>query len=682
MRYQTWTLADSNRERAADLKASRISPLVAKVLAARGFRTAEEAAEFLSRDTECMEDPLQLRDMDLAVARIRSAMAADEKIAVYGDYDVDGITATCMLTSFLRKAGARCIYYIPDRIEEGYGLNEEALGRLRQEGVGLVLTVDCGITAHEAVDYAQNLGIDVVITDHHACQDQLPNAVAVVNPHRKDAPAAFADLAGVGVALKLLLALEGMENRERILEQYGDLAALGTVADVVPVVGENRAIVSRGLEQIRRQPRLGLRALLREANLESRPITAVSVGFALAPRINAAGRMGKAWIAAELLLTEDPERAEALASELCVLNRERQAIEQRIFQESVDLVKNQAPEPSAIVLAGDDWHQGVMGIVASRLSERFYCPAFMICTSGERGKGSCRSWGGFNVYAALEHCAAHLESYGGHELAAGFTILRSDIDAFRAAMEAYASSIKVPGAEPDLSIDAEADASELTLENVEALDILQPHGMGNPRPLFLLRAAEVISCSNVGNDKHLKIRVSVNGRSFGCIFFSATAEEAGLCAGDLIDLAFFPQVNEFRGTRTVQLLLTDLRPAADGARWALFDKYREGAPLSAEEARMLLPDREDFETVWRYLRSRSGQDGMEDGISALHREISAVSGRILSPSRMMICLNIFEELGLLTLGRNGSRLRIALCPDGRKVDLEQSEILASLRKAN
>jgi single-stranded-DNA-specific exonuclease len=334
------------------------------------------------------------------------------------------------------------------------------------------------------------------------------------------------------------------------------------------------------------------------------------------------------------------------------------------------------------VLADDSWHQGVMGIVASRLSERFYCPTFMICTSGERGESSCRSFGGFNVYAALEHCADHLEGFGGHELAAGFTILRTKIEAFRAAMEAYAAEAVAAGAAPALKLDAEVDAELLTLEHVESLSALQPYGMCNARPLFLMREAVVVSCSNVCGDKHLKIKVSRDGRSFGCIFFSTTIEEADIRAGDHIDLAFFPQINEFRGMRTVQFLITDLRPASTDGKWALFEKYREGSPLSSEEARMLLPEREDFEAVWRYLRSRSGPEGLEEEISALHGEISALFDIHSSPSRMLICLEIFEELGLLSLSKSGGRLRILLCPDGRKVDLERSEILSALRQAN
>jgi single-stranded-DNA-specific exonuclease len=336
MRFLSWDLTEPNKETAAALETAGVSPLVAAVLAARGFRTPEEAEDFLSRELSRLEDPFMLRDMDLAVSRIKTAMEAGEKIAVYGDYDVDGITATCMLSAYLRAAGADCSYYIPDRIEEGYGLNDDAITHLHQQGVTLVITVDCGITALDSVEHARSLDIDVVITDHHACQEVLPDAVAVVNPHRKDSPAAFQDLAGVGVALKLLFALAGEENREAILDRYADLAALGTVADVVSVTGENRVIVSRGLAALDKNPRLGLRALLQEANLEGRPITAISIGFMLAPRINAAGRMGKAWVAAELLLTEDAARAEALAAELCAMNRERQAIEQKIFKESID----------------------------------------------------------------------------------------------------------------------------------------------------------------------------------------------------------------------------------------------------------------------------------------------------------------------------------------------------------
>ena len=421
MKYKKWNQAAPDRSAVLALMAAGLPALAATVLCARGVDTPEAAAAFLAAADAPLHDPMLLRDMDRAVERMERALAGNEYIAVYGDYDVDGITSTCLLTRFLSSRGARVIPYIPDRLEEGYGLNREAVELLADKGVTLIVTVDCGITAVEEARYAASLGLDVIITDHHECKDELPQAVAVVDPHRRDCGYPFPCLAGVGVALKLALALTPGSERERVLSEYADLAAIGTVADVMQLSGENRAIVRRGLQALARTRRPGLRALIREAGAEGKSLTASCIGFTLAPRINAAGRMGCAPVAAELLLTEDPGRAEALSHALCALNRERQSIEGRIYEECLArLERESAGQRRSIVLAGEGWHQGVVGIVASRLAEKYACPTFMICVQDGRGKGSCRSFGGFNLFRALESCADLLEGFGGHELAAGF----------------------------------------------------------------------------------------------------------------------------------------------------------------------------------------------------------------------------------------------------------------------
>ena len=380
MKYKKWNQAAPDRSAVLALVEAGLPALAATVLCARGVDTPEAAAAFLAAADAPLHDPMLLRDMDRAVERMERALAGNEYIAVYGDYDVDGITSTCLLTRFLSSRGARVIPYIPDRLEEGYGLNREAVELLADKGVTLIVTVDCGITAVEEARYAASLGLDVIITDHHECKDELPQAVAVVDPHRRDCGYPFPCLAGVGVALKLALALTPGSERERVLSEYADLAAIGTVADVMQLSGENRAIVRRGLQALARTRRPGLRALIREAGAEGKSLTASCIGFTLAPRINAAGRMGCAPVAAELLLTEDPGRAEALSHALCALNRERQSIEGRIYEECLArLERESAGQRRSIVLAGEGWHQGVVGIVASRLAEKYACPTFMIC---------------------------------------------------------------------------------------------------------------------------------------------------------------------------------------------------------------------------------------------------------------------------------------------------------------
>lgn len=667
------------------MEAAGIPPLAAMVLCARGLDTPEKAAAFLDSSLGQLRDPLLMKDMDKAAARVARALEAGETIAVYGDYDVDGITSTCLLTDFLRSEGGQVIPYIPDRMEEGYGLNTDALDTLQREGVSLVVTVDCGITAVEEADHARALGVDLVITDHHECKSRLPQAEAVVDPHRSDCPYPFKCLAGVGVALKLVLALGGPARQRELLERYADLAAVGTVADVMSLTGENRTIVRLGLEGLRRTRRPGLKALLREAGLEERPLTSGTIGYTLAPRINASGRMGRAALAGELLLTDSPARGEELAAELCQLNRDRQAIEAEIYEECEALAQALPQQQRyALVLAGEHWHQGVVGIVASRLADKYSCPAFMICLQDGKGKGSCRSFAGFNLFAALEHCAPLLEGFGGHELAAGFTIREENIPAFAQAMNDYVRA--ATGGEEMVSvldIDAEVeDPGLLTLEGAESLDLLEPYGAGNPKPVFSLSGCLITALSEVGGGRHLKLKLAAGGRSFDAIFFSATAAQAGVSVGDRVDVAFTPQVNEYRGWRTVQLQVCDLRPALTRAQAerALYEKFRRGEALTPGEAEALLPSREEFVVLWRYLKGHAHPAPLEETAPRLARSIARSAGRRETVMRTLVCLEVFDERGLIRLERTTDHLHIALQAVEGKVDLEDSWILRRLRE--
>ena len=401
MKYARWTGGDCDEAAAQSLCAAGYPMLLSQLLSVRGVSSPEEAALLLDRERELSHSPYLMKDMDRAADRIRRALADGERIAVFGDYDVDGITSTVLLVDYLRSRGADCLKYIPRRVEDGYGLGKEALRALNDQGVTLVITVDCGITGVEEARWAREIGLDLVITDHHECREVLPDAAAVVDPRRSDCPYPFKHLAGVGVALKLVLALDE-QREESLFARYCTLAAIGTVADVMPMTGENRTIVCRGLEAIGSTDFLGLQALLRETGLADREISSIQIGFVLAPRINAAGRMGAAELAADLLLTDDPARAEVLARELCGLNRERQAVEQEIFAQAVEQIEFLPDgERSALVLSSESWHQGVVGIVASRLSEKYSCPSFMIHLQNGIGKGSCRSYGGFNLRAGI-----------------------------------------------------------------------------------------------------------------------------------------------------------------------------------------------------------------------------------------------------------------------------------------
>jgi len=684
MKYQKWNRSTCDPASRAAMERAGVPPLAALALCGRGLDTVEKARAFLAADRGLLQDPFLMRDMDRAVARLRSALDAGEVIAVYGDYDVDGITATCLLTEFLRSEGGQIIPYIPDRMEEGYGLNREAVRTLRAQGVTLIVTVDCGITAVEEAVYARELGVDVVITDHHECKAAIPQAVAVVDPHRSDCPYPFKCLAGVGVALKLVLALGGAERSGELLARYVELAAIGTVADVMSVTGENRCLVRLGLAALRRTRRPGLRALLHETGLEEKPLNSASIGYTLAPRINASGRMGCAPLAAELFLTGDPVRGEELAQRLCALNRERQAIEAGIYEECQSRVEAiPAGERFALVLAGEAWHQGVVGIVASRLAEKYSCPTFMICLQEGRGKGSCRSFGGFNLFAALEHCSGLLEGFGGHELAAGFTIQAGQIPAFTREMNDYVRRRTGGEMISTLEIDGEIDdVGLLTLEGVEGLDLLEPYGAGNPKPVFSLSGCTVAGVSQVGGGKHLKLKLAAAGRSFDAIFFSAAQAQAGLSAGARVDVAFTPQVNEYRGWRSVQLQVCDLRPALTRvqAEQALYERFCRGEALTPSEAAALLPSREEFIILWRYLKDRAQPGPLEETVPRLARSIARSCGRRETVMRTMVCLEVFDERGLIRLRRTTDHLQIDLNAVEGKVDLEASYIMRRLRK--
>ena len=682
VKFGAWKIAKTEKNTLALLRQAGYSPLTARVLCSRGYDTPERARQFLSA-SDPLPDPLEMKEMDKAAARLKTALRQGEKIAVFGDYDVDGITATCLLTEFLCSQGGKVIHYIPGRIEEGYGLNEQAITMLKEQGVSLIVTVDCGITADQEARYCREIGVDLIITDHHECKDVLPDAVAVVDPHRKDHTYGHQNLAGVGVAFKLAAAIIG--SQEAILDRFSDLLCLGTVADVMPLTGENRTFVVRGLHALATNPRPGIAALMNECGCDGKQMTAATIGYTLAPRINAAGRMGQVELATELVLTRDPARAQELARVLCALNRQRQEVEADIYQEAISMLGDKK-DNEAIVLAGETWHQGVVGIVASRLAEEFACPTYLICLDGERGKASSRSYGGFNLFASLEKLSHLLESYGGHELAAGFTIGRSVIDAFRQEIITMARNFVASGQQrAALEIDCTVEPQLLNEENIMALDQLEPCGAGCPKPVFYMDGMLVDQLSEVGGGKHLRLRLSRDGHSFGAIFFSTTALRSGIAVGDRVEVAFTPQINEFRGNRSVQLNLVDIRPDRESRELAMGDRklilrFEQNNLLSAAEAALLLPERGEFAIVWRYLVANVRDRAMQEDLYCLSRKISRSAGQPLRPGRVWMCLQVFRERGLLSCCSNRDCVQITLSDSTGKVDLEQSPLMLRLKK--
>jgi single-stranded-DNA-specific exonuclease len=549
-------------------RAVPVHPLVLGILAARGCETTDEIRQFLTPALSDMLDPSLLCGMEMAVARLLQARRSSEPICVYGDYDVDGITGTALLVSFLRTTGFTCSYFIPNRFEDGYGLNPASIETIIALGATLIVSVDCGITAVDEAVLCCRHGVDLIIVDHHAPGEVLPAASAILNPLQPGCGYPFKSLAGVGVAFNLLVALRSalreagafQAGEPPDLRKWLDLVALGTIADVVPLVGQNRIYAYHGLKQIARPSKPGLQALKRVAGIREGAVSCGQVGFRLAPRLNAAGRMESAVPGVDLLMSNSLDESQLIASELDTANVERQTIERRIFDEAVALVESGGGYPfrRSIVLASADWHQGVIGIVASRLVERYHRPTILIAlTEDGLGKGSGRSIPGFHLLDALKACTPHLTRFGGHRYAAGIGLRAADVPAFAETFEAEAARLLADSdLVPRLTIDAEVEPGEVTRELALELKRLEPFGMGNPEPLLLLRGMTVVERRTVG-EGHLRLRLARDGCTFGAIAFNLAVRETS----GLIDIAFFPELNEWNGSTTLQLRVKDLRPA-------------------------------------------------------------------------------------------------------------------------
>ncbi len=543
----------------------RIPRVISTIILNRGI-DEENIPAFLKKSMADIVNPKLMLDMDKAVNRINTAIKNKEKIAVYGDYDVDGITSTALLYEFLLSLGADIQYYIPDRKGEGYGINIMAVNKLFKQGIKLLITVDCGITAIGEVEFAKLQGLDVIITDHHTCKDRLPSAAAaILNPKRPDCEYPFDSLAGVGVAFKLILAL-AMENgmvTKDVFEKYVDIATLGTIADVVPLVSENRVIADKGLKALKKTQRAGIRAILEIAGVLDKEITSSTIAFAIAPRLNAAGRLGTATTAVELLLTKDRNSAREIALTLDKENKERQLTERQIFDEAVSMIASDAnfKKKKVIVLAKEDWHHGVIGIVASRLCDMYYKPCILISYSNGVGKGSGRSIKNFNLFDALSHCEKHLTDFGGHAVAAGLNINMCDIEDFTKEINKYADSMLTErDMIPSIEIDCPLSERAVTLENAKMLLSLEPFGMGNEKPVFAMSGARIMNIAAVGIDnKHLRLRISKNDHIINCIGFGMGDFVASIKQGDNINLAFQMDINNHQGIESVQLILKDIK---------------------------------------------------------------------------------------------------------------------------
>lgn len=568
---RVWDIREVDADETESLAQSlQISLLQARLLLNRDVRSETDARRFLSPSLEDLHDPFQMKDMDLAVARVIEALREGEKVCIWGDYDVDGITATSVLLLFLRQVGLQVSYYIPSRLEEGYGLNEAGIDEIAKSGNKLLITVDCGISDLEPIKHANDLGLDVLVLDHHQVPEKTPTAVGILNPHRADCSFPAKDLAAVGVAFNLVMALRSefrkrgafSTDSEPNLREMLDLVALGTVADIVPLLDENRVITRFGLEELSAGRRPGVAALKEVAGLYGGGVSAGQVAFRLAPRINAVGRLGQASVGVELLTTRSYSTALKLARELDAANTERQGIEQIIYKQALEQAEQIADggKPRALVLSSDDWHVGVVGIVASRLVERYGCPVVMVSMNGEKGRGSARGVEGVHLYEVMHHCAEHLLTFGGHRMAAGLSIASGSLEAFRRDFIAQVSSqLGETEAQKTIRVDAEVQPSHWNDEQIKALSALQPYGLANPEPIFVGRKLTVKSVRSVGREApyHLKAALIDEGRVWHAIGFRM-ADRIDEFKG-LMDLVYTPEFNTWDGQTSIQLRLVDFR---------------------------------------------------------------------------------------------------------------------------
>ncbi len=687
-----------------------VSPLFAVLLYNRGYDTPEKARGFLHFEETDFHDPFLMADMDKAVTRILSAVQNKEKIYIYGDYDVDGVTSVSMLYLYLNELGCDVGIKIPRRDGEGYGVSRAAVEAIAADGATLIITVDTGITAKDEVAYAAELGVDFVVTDHHECHGELPNAVAVVNPHRPDCNYPFCELAGVGVVFKVICACEmtraeqdgepRINGARRVCMEYADLVSVGTIADVMPLVDENRLIVSLGLSKLSRgEGRRGLLSLLeasskRGEDSRHKRVTSGMIGFGIAPRINAAGRISDALIAAKLLLASEREAVERYTEELCKINKQRQAEENSIATEAYKMIEENPSfaTDKVIILDCDHWQQGIIGIVSSRITEKYGLPSILVSFKGafdgepseyDDGKGSGRSIKGLNLVEALGHCEDILEKYGGHELAAGLTVKRGRIDELRRRMNEYANEHMTEDMfKVRVEADCELTPADINMSFADELLALEPFGIGNPTPQFVLRDATVKKITYIGGGKHTKLLLCKDESTLTAMYFGVGEGSLLFEVGDKVDVLFNLDVNDYRGMRNVQLIVHDMDYAVSVVRELDGEKLRYkqicgGEKYRAEEG--IVPDREDFARVYTSLR-KEFRGGVQEMKTTSMLRIVNDGGSEIGYIKLKFILKIFNELRICSVEEIEDELyRLDIFFNASKTNIEKSSILKKLR---
>ena len=679
MILRKWEVRPLDKERAAAFAQTYGVPFfLAMLMNIRGLDDAAHLREFLG-EGEPLSDPFLLKDMDKAAARITRAVDNMEKIAVYGDYDADGVTSTAMLYSYLETRGADVIFYIPQREGEGYGMNIGAVEYLKEQGVSLIVTVDNGISSVQEVARANELGIDVVVTDHHRPQEILPDAVAVVDAYRPDDTSPYKHFSGVGIAFKLLMALEdGAGDVEDLLEAYSDLAAIGTIGDIVPLTGENRTLIRAGLERLSQSDRLGVQALLENAGIAGKALTSTNVAFTLVPRINATGRMGAPERAVRLLISGYEKEAEVLSEEICADNEERRRVEAEIAEAAFAAIEAKGyMKDRVVVVDGENWHHGVIGIVASRVTERCGKPCMIISRGETEAKGSGRSIEGFSLFEAICACGDLLIKFGGHPMAAGITLKPENIEAFRKRINQYAAEHFPQMPTQTVTLDCKLNPAALSVSMAQSLTQLEPFGNGNPQPVFGLFNMELSNVTPVGGGGHLRLTLEKNGAVITAMRFNTKPEELPYHIGDKIDLAVQLEAREFRGQPSLTVIVRDMKFAAFNtekniASLASFEKWQRGEVLSAEDKNRLYPDRACLAAIYRALRTVNGKE--TDQV----RFVSQF-GKDMTLGLFKTALLVFEERGLVHSEIADDTFTATLIETSGKTDITRSPVLLALQ---
>ena len=679
MILRKWEVRPLDKERAAAFAQTYGVPFfLAMLMNIRGLDDAAHLREFLG-EGEPLSNPFLLKDMDKAAARITRAVDNMEKIAVYGDYDADGVTSTAMLYSYLETRGADVIFYIPQREGEGYGMNMGAVEYLKEQGVSLIVTVDNGISSVQEVARANELGIDVVVTDHHRPQEILPDAVAVVDAYRPDDTSPYKHFSGVGIAFKLLMALEdGAGDVEDLLEAYSDLAAIGTIGDIVPLTGENRTLIRAGLERLSQSDRPGVQALLENAGIAGKALTSTNVAFTLVPRINATGRMGAPERAVRLLISGYEEEAEVLSEEICADNEERRRVEAEIAEAAfADIEAKGYMKDRVVVVDGENWHHGVIGIVASRVTERCGKPCMIISRGETEAKGSGRSIEGFSLFEAICACGDLLIKFGGHPMAACITLKSENIEAFRKRINQYAAEHFPQMPTQTVTLDCKLNPAALSVSMAQSLTQLEPFGNGNPQPVFGLFNMELSNVTPVGGGGHLRLTLEKNGAVITAMRFNTKPEELPYHIGDKIDLAVQLEAREFRGQPSLTVIVRDMKFAAFNtekniASLASFEKWQRGEVLSAEDKNRLYPDRACLAAIYRALRTVNGKE--TDQV----RFVSQF-GKDMTLGLFKTALLVFEERGLVHSEIADDTFTATLIETSGKTDITRSPVLLALQ---